>query len=90
MKKKLIIPIVIVAVLFALLYPFHKGVYDDGGTEEYDALLYKIVEWNRIQVDANEDEFNGETQIYHNRSVYWFPDNQKSIEELWEIEKSGR
>ena len=80
MKKK---PIIIVSILFAvillvLFLPIPKGTYDDGGTRDYDALLYKIVVWNRLQCEVNEDGSGGET------------DNKKSIDELWKIEMSSR
>ena len=86
MKKKPIIiaSIVFAVILFVLFLPIPKGTYDDGGTRDYDALLYKIVVWNKIQGVANED---GTIQIYHKTSVFWFPDNQKSIDELWKIER---
>ena len=92
MKKK---PIIIVSIVFAvillvLFLPIPKGTYADGGTRDYDALLYKVVVWNKIQVELNEDGTDGESQIYHKTSVFWFPDNQKSYEELWKIEKSRR
>lgn len=92
MKKKpiIIITIVFAVILLVLFLPISKGAYNDGGTRVYDALLYKVVVWNRNQIELNEDGSGGETQIYHKTSVFWFPDNQKSIDELWEIEKSNR
>ena len=57
---------------------FITGVYEDGGTREYAALTYKLIKWHRIDGDY----------IYTNTSVYWLPDNFKSIDELWEIEKT--
>lgn len=89
MKKRIIIPVVIVlAVVLILFLPIPRGTYDDGGTREYAALTYKIVVWNKIM--AVEDE-NGEfsTYTYKNTSVFWFLDNQKSIDELWQIEKAN-
>ena len=85
-KKPIIIVLIVFAVILLILFlPIPKGTYDDGGTRDYDALLYKIVVWN-IQ-GVNED---GTLQRYHKTSVFWFPDNQKSYEELWKIEKSRR
>ena len=52
MKKKIWIPIVIVALLAILVIPIPTGVYKDGGTREYTALTYKIVDWNRMTGDA--------------------------------------
>ena len=89
MKKRIIIPVVIVLAFVLILFlPIPRGTYDDGGTREYAALTYKIVVWNKIM--AVEDE-NGEfsTYTYKNTSVFWFPDNQKSIDELWQIENAN-
>lgn len=52
-------------------------MYKDGGTRTYTSLTYKIVKWNKI-INANE--------IYKKTSVFWFPSNLKSVDELWEIE----
>lgn len=52
MKKKIWIPIVIVALLAILVTPIPTGVYNDGGTREYTALTYKVVDWNRLTVMA--------------------------------------
>ena len=77
MKKKNWIPIVIVALLAILVIPIPTGVYKDGGTREYTALTYKIVDWNRMTGDATYDE----------TKVYFFPYNFKSIDGLWYYEK---
>lgn len=92
MKKKPIIitSIVIAVILLALFLPIPKGTYDDGGTKEYDALLYKIVVWNRAETETGKDGNDRETRIYHKTSVFWFPDNGKSIDELWETESNSR
>ena len=76
MKKKLIIISIIVGVLAILFTPIPTGTYKDGGTTVYSALTYKIVNWNRL--------VNGE--YYTNTSVYFFPDNFKSYDELWKLE----
>ncbi len=77
MKKKIWI-IVLAAVLLAVLFvPLPKGPYRDGGTREYAALTYKIVDWNRLTDDG----------IYDVTRVYWFPDNFKTIGELWAYEE---
>jgi len=88
-RKSIVIVLIIVAVILMVLFlPIPKGTYEDGGTREYGALLYKIVVWNKIQVEVNVDGSGGETHIYHKTSVFWFPDNQKSIDELWKIERN--
>ena len=74
------------AVLLSVLFiPIPKGTFDDGGTREYAALTYKIVVWNKINITIDE---NGKIidDRYHKTSVFWYPDNQKSIDELWQIE----
>lgn len=80
MKKKIVIFIVVMAILVLLFAPFYTASYDDGGTRVYGALTYKIVVWKKIYSVQG---------TYQNTSVFWYPDNQKSIDELWEIEKDN-
>ena len=87
MKKKVItIVIIVILLLSVLLLPARQISYEDGGTREYAALTYKIVKWNRFipVYDTNGKIMKLDT--YTNTSVYYFPDNYKSIDELWEIE----
>ena len=74
MKKKLwlwiLAGVLVLAVLFA---PIPSGVYEDGGSREYTALTYKIVDWNRLTTDGK----------YEATKVYWFPNNFKSVDDLW-------
>ncbi|MBE7064195.1 MAG: hypothetical protein E7384_00040 [Ruminococcaceae bacterium] len=78
--KKLIITIsIILLILLILFVPLPSGMYKDGGTKEYSALTYKIVKWHSI-------DSRYESGYYENTSVYWFPDNFKSIGELWDME----
>ena len=87
MKKRIIIStVVMIALLLVLFLPIPQCTYDDGGTRDYNALTYKIVVWNKIMAGIDE---NGQTvhNTYRNTSVFWYPDNQKSIDELWQIEK---
>ena len=73
MKKKIWSPIVI--VLIAVLFiPIPSGVYKDGGTREYTALTYKVVDWNRLTDDGS---------TYSATKVYFFPNNFRSIDNLW-------
>ena len=88
MKKKIIVPAIVVFALVLIFFlPIPQGSYDDGGTRDYNALTYKIVVWNKIMVEVDE---NGQAvhNTYRKTSVFWYPDNQKSIDELWQIEKS--
>ena len=73
MKKKIWIIIAIAAILAILFVPIPTGQYKDGGTREYTALTYKIVNWNRLTEDGTYDETR----------VYFFPNNFKSIDSLW-------
>ena len=77
MKKKLWIPIVMVVFLAILVIPIPTGPYRDGGTREYTALTYKIVDWNRLTGDSTYDK----------TKVYFFPYNFKSIDSLWYYEE---
>ena len=74
MKKKIWIPIVIVALLAILVTPIPTGVCNDGGTREYTALTYKVVDWNRLTDDGS---------TYSATKVYFFPNNFRSIDNLW-------
>ena len=83
MKKKAIIAAA--ALILILFFPIFRGGYNDGGTSEYCALTYRIVKWKRLVTVYEEDgTINHET--YKKTRVYWFPDNFKSIGELWEME----
>ena len=46
MKKKLIIFIAVIVVIL-LLIPVKK-VYEDGGTQTYTSLTYKVIVWKQI------------------------------------------
>ena len=78
MKKKILLwilaGVLVLAVLFA---PIPSGVYEDGGSREYTALTYKIVDWNRLTTDGK----------YEATKLYWFPNNFKSIDDLWANEE---
>lgn len=77
MKKRLWIPILAVLALLALLLvPIPKGACDDGGTREYVALTYKIVDWHRLTLDG----------VYEKTRVYFGADRYKSIDELMKQE----
>ena len=84
--KRILIVSVIVVILLILFVPIPHGVMKDGGTAKYQALTYRIVVWNRFYDITNADGTVKETRTYTKTSVYWLPDNFKSIDELWEIE----
>ena len=78
MKKRIWIPIIAAVVLLAVLFvPIPSGTYKDGGTREYAALTYKIVDWNKLTSDGKYDK----------TKIYFFPNNFKSINELWTYEE---
>lgn len=79
MKKKLII--IAAAVLLVVLFvPIPRGSYDDGGTQEFEALTYKIVRWNKLM------DIGSGGGTYKKTRVYFLADKNKSIDELWERE----
>ncbi len=78
MKKKVILIILAILIFLAVFFiPIPKGPYKDGGTREYAALTYKIVDWNRLT----------QSGTYDKTKVYLFPENFKSISELWHYEE---
>ena len=81
-KRLIILGLALVLILFL---PIPIGTLDDGGTRIYASLTYKIVKWNRltsVYVDGNIEKID----TYSKTSVYFFPDNFKSVDELWDIE----
>ena len=87
MKKKMrsILLIVVIAAL-VLFVPIPKGPYDDGGSMEYAALTYRIVVWNSYYTKYDENGKAVGIDKYNETSVYLFPDNFKSLGELWQME----
>lgn len=78
MKKKIWrIALAVVLLAVILFTPIPKGALKDGGTREYAALTYKIVQWKRLSIDGT----------YEATRVYWFPNNFKSIDRLWKQEE---
>ena len=78
MAKKILVLILATVLLLAVLFvPIPKSPGRDGGTREYSALTYKIVDWNRLTTDG----------VYDATKFYWFPNNFKSIDELWTYEE---
>lgn len=71
--KKFIIPAVVI-ILLILLFPIPKGTCKDGGTKEFQAILYKIVKWNRMY----EDDL-----CYNSLRIYFGKRAHRSVEELW-------
>ena len=82
-NKKLLAVIIVIALIIVLFIPFGYQTYDDGGTQRFTSLTYSVVKWNRFVSDWS----TGEMKLgqYENTCFYLFPDNFKSIDELWEI-----
>ena len=72
-KKKIVIISAIVCVVL-LLVPIPLQV-KDGGTMTYNAVLYRIVVWNKID-DTKPDGYKTGTEIH------FFPQNFKNSAEL--------
>ena len=75
MKRKIVIICAIILILI-LVIPMPISPLRDGGTREYVALTYKIVDWHAFYDD----------KILDKTSVYFFPDNFSSLTELRERE----
>lgn len=80
MKKKIWIPILVIAIVLILFVPIPTGRYKDGGTKEFSSLTYKIVDWNRMVDDGS---------TYSATKIYFFPNNFRSIDNLWQKEKQN-
>lgn len=79
MKRKKLIPIIAVFVLLIILFvPVSKGTLQDGGTRDYVALTYRVVDWNKIMANG----------VYEKTRVYWLGDKSKTIDELWQMEQA--
>ena len=77
MKRKTIIIICAIVLVLILVIPMPIGPCLDGGTREYVALTYKVVDWHSLYDDD---------KILDKTSFYFFPDNLSSYEELLERE----
>ena len=82
-NKKLLAVIIVIALIIVLFVPFGYASYDDGGTVRFTSLTYSVVKWNRFVSDWSTGEM--QLQKYENTCFYLFPDNFKSLGELWEI-----
>ena len=75
MRKRLLIILLAVGVLSLLLVPLPTKA--ENGTRAYTALTYTVVRWNRAAGDGT----------YEKTRIYPFPQNFKSLDDLWEKEK---
>ena len=81
--KKLLTLIIALALIIVLFVPFGYASYDDGGTVRFTSLTYSVVKWNRYVSDWSTGEMK--LDLYQNTCFYLFPDNFRSLDELWEI-----
>ncbi len=89
-KRILLIALGALLVAAVLFVPFSAVTYEDGGTREYAALTYKVVVWKRLEAEHDAEGKIAAINQYKNTTVYFFPDNLKSIDELWDIEQAHR
>lgn len=82
-NRKLLTAIIAISLVIALFVPFGYASYDDGGTVRFTSLTYSVVIWNRFVSDWSTGEM--QLQKYENTCFYLFPDNFKSLDELWEL-----
>ena len=82
-NKKLLTVIIVIALIIVLFVPFGYASYDDGGTVRFTSLTYSVVKWNRYVSDWSTGEMK--LDLYQNTCFYLFPDNFRSLDELWEI-----
>ena len=69
-KKLLVINLISTVILLILFLPI-KFQYRDGGTVDYRALTYRVIDWNKLNNDGT---------YYKARDVIFFPNNFHSIE----------
>lgn len=81
--KKLLTLIIALALVIVLFVPFGYASYDDGGTVRFTSLTYSVVKWNRYVSDWSSGEMK--LDLYQNTCFYVFPDNFRSLDELWDI-----
>ena len=88
--KYTIAAVLVIALALVLFIPIPQGPLDDGGTRTYNAFTYKIVVWNKLYMTVNENGQGTDNCPYQKTSVFWLPNNLKSIDELWEMEIANK
>ena len=71
-----------VTICLAILFvPLPMGSYNDGGSRQYESVLYQIIDWNRTQ------EFDGTPFYEENQKtrIYFFPYSCYEYEAKWEM-----
>ena len=67
------------AALCVLMIPIQTDTYNDGGTRVYSAVLYDVVDWNRIPQPNGTQRADGAQEI----QVYFFPENCYDYDTKW-------
>ena len=83
MMKKIRLRTIIILILVALFlfFPVSSGPMNDGGSVAYCAMTYSVIKWHCNMLDEN-----GNPYIYEKTRVYFFPQNHRDIDDLWELE----
>lgn len=71
-----------VAICLAILFvPQPMGSYNDGGSKQYESVLYQVIDWNRTR------EFDGTPFFEENQKmrIYFFPFSCYEYEAKWEM-----
>lgn len=96
-KKGKRVVLIVLLLLAVLLIPIPSVPYADGGTKVYTSLTYKIVKWNVllnkmekpdvIGPDTADSVIHYKPEYFRKTTVYLFPKNFMSVEELYQMEK---
>jgi hypothetical protein len=75
---------IVILILSSIILFFPIPMYgsEDSGAIVYSALTYKIIRWDKYAAFTSTGL--GKLNHYNTTSVYFFPDNFKSVEEIWE------
>lgn len=82
-KKRVFVVCVVLAALIlvgVLFVPYKVDILEDGGSTVHTAVMYTYVEWKGIDISNPTDGI-----VTIKKSVFWFPTNRKSINELRKI-----
>lgn len=77
MKKKIIIITIALVLILLILFVPIKIQYRDGGTVDYRAFAYRLINWNKLKEDGT---------YYKAKDIIFFPNNFHSIEYYEPIE----
>ena len=81
MKKANWAIVILILSSIILFFPIPMYGSEDSGAILYSALTYRIIKWDKYAVFTSTGL--GKPEHYNVTSLYFFPDNFKSVEELW-------